>query len=43
MPFMFKMQKERDREGFIENNVQIKEDFLHTGRPPKTVCAAHFG
>lgn len=28
MPFVFKMQKGKDREGFIENNIQIKEDFL---------------
>lgn len=46
MPFMFKMQKGRDREGFIENNVQIKEDFLvhcyTQGDHRKQLCAAHF-
>lgn len=46
MPFMFKMQRGRDREGFIENYIQIKEDFLvhcyTQGDPQKQLCTAHF-
>lgn len=44
---MFKMQRERNREGFVENYIRIKEDFLvhcyTQGDRSTQLCTAHFG